>query len=151
MHWLIRAQLAERERRTQVADADFHRCDTRIHSSLTRNRHRGRRKGSFKSRHAMKPKVSPTPELHNDGGVPRRSSDTDPSAGEVPDDFDDIGFTALGNPMGNLVVNTDEWSHVDVPDATAPWRDRPILTERPSTLESWWGQSPPQLHASAEM
>ena len=76
--------------------------------------------------------------------------DLNPAAGEIPPDFTDIGLTALGERIDQLVHGADSWAEPNVPDQLIPRHDRSILTTRQTALESWRGRTQPRIDIHIE-
>ena len=110
--------------------------------------------GGGKDRHETsiqwKPKDLHLQNAHNDEELPQTNSHTTPEVGDIPEDFADIGFTAMEAPLCNLVSNTADWPYVEPSTKSNPWHGRAILTERQASLGTWWGQVQPELHSMVE-
>ena len=147
LHWITRAQLAKRGR---------HRSQVRIApdavpgyiAALRETNSAGDGKDTTKHIIIWKAKGNGQDSDHRTGEtvIP----DLNPSADEIPPDFADIGYTALGTKLDQIAHGTDSWAETTDPAHLIPWRDRSISTPRQTTLGAWRGQSQPRIDAHIE-
>ena len=147
LHWIIRAQLAKR---------GGHRSQVRIApdaapgyiAALRETNTAGDGKDTTEPSRAWEPKSVGQEAGHRTGETVK--PDVNPAVGEIPPDFDDIGFAALEKGLGQLAHGTDSWTEQNVPDELVPWHDRSVLTTRQTALESWWDQTQPRIDIHIE-
>ena len=150
LHWLIKAQLAKR---------GGHKSHVRIApdavpgyiAALRETNLVGDGQGKTPNKPSWRPKASGIYVPKQDGDcVAVDPGSSNPSVGNIPPDFIDVGFTAMEKELDSLVHGNDSWTAVVDPLAFIPWHDRAALSDRQVSLESWWDQHQPQLHVDIE-
>ena len=110
LHWLIRAQLAKRGGHRSQMRIAHDAAPGYIAALRETNLAGGDGKERAKPVQIWKPKGGGRFHVHTDGEVSLMSADLNPAVGEVPADFQDIGYAALKGELGQLVHSTDRWA-----------------------------------------
>ena len=107
-------------------------------------------KDRVKQLQTWKQKVVNSAQGRTDGEVTLAPTGLNPAVGEVPADFNDIGYAALEGKLGQLVHSTDKWADLNRPEQLIPVRDRSMLAGSQTALEPWRGQAQPRIDSSIE-
>ena len=150
LHWLIKAQLAERGGRkshVRIAPDAVPGYIAALRGTNSVGDGGNKREGIL----IWKPKNATGKVQKTDGDSNIAPFNfTNPAVGPVPSDFRDVGFAALEHDLNSLVSGSDARTVPLDPESFIPWHDRPTLTDRQLCLESRRHQHQPQLHAEIE-
>ena len=146
LHWLSRGQA--RGHRSQMGIPPD--SSPGYIAALRETNSAGDGKDKSKPVQIWKPKSAAPTHVHTDGEVLVRKTNTNPAAGDIPADFGDIVYAALENKLEQLVHSTDDCAAINTPEQLIQWKDRSLLPDRKTSLESCWGQAQPRISTFIE-